>query len=114
MIYQQRRQLRLSTLLRLKESKDEKMCIVTTPEACLMSLLNTFVDNTCMLKVGDRYDYQELVQQLTEHLNYDTEAACENAEIAIRSGIIDIYPANEQQPYRVDFFGDEIKIHQDL
>ena len=72
-----RNALRLSTLLRLKESKDEKICIVTTPEAMFghVPSLDTFVDNTCMLKVGDRYDYQELVQQLTEHLNYDTEAA---------------------------------------
>ena len=72
--------------------------------------LKTFADNTCMLKVGNRYNYQDLVKQLTEHLNYDVEAACENAgEIAIRGGIIDIYPANEQQPYRIDFFGDEIE-----
>ena len=72
--------------------------------------MDTFDDNTCMLKVGDRYDYQDLVKQFTEHLSYDVEAACENAgEIAIRGGIIDIYPSNEQQPYRIDFFGDEIE-----
>ena len=109
---QARNALRLSTLLRLKESKDAKICIVTTPEALFghVPSLDTFADNTCMLKVGDRYDYQDLVKQLTEHLNYDVEAACENAgEIAIRGGIIDIYPANEQQPYRIDFFGDEIE-----
>ena len=109
---QARNALRLSTLLRLKEFKDEKICIVTTPEALFghVPSLDTFADNTCMLKVGDRYDYQDLVKQLTEHLNYDVEAACENAgEIAIRGGIIDIYPANEQQPYRIDFFGDEIE-----
>ena len=33
-----------------------------------ISSLDTFADNTCMLKVGDRYDYQDLVKQLTEHL----------------------------------------------
>ena len=109
---QARNAQRLSTLLNLKESKDKKTCIVTTPEALFGNVPSpdTIADNTCMLKVGDRYDYQDLVTQLTEHLNYDVEAACENAgEIAIRGGIIDIYPANEQQPYRIDFFGDEIE-----
>ena len=89
---QARNALRLSTLLHLKESNDEKICIVTTPEALFGNVpsLDTFVDNTCILKVGDRYDYRDLVKQLTEHLNYDVEAACENAgEIAIRGGIID-------------------------
>ena len=111
-VKQARNARRLSTLLQLKELKEDKICIVTTPEALFGNVpsLETFVDNTCMLKVGNRYDYRDLVKQLTENLNYDVEAACENVgEIAIRGGIIDIYPANEQQPYRIDFFGDEIE-----
>lgn len=111
-VKQARNARRLSTLLQLKEANDEKICIVTTPEALFGNIpsLETFVDNTCLIKVGNRYDYQELVEQFTETLNYDVEAACENiGEIAIRGGIIDIYPANEQHPYRIDFFGDEIE-----
>ena len=41
--------------------------------------METLADNTCMLKVGSRYNYQDLVKQLTENLSYDVEAACENA-----------------------------------
>ena len=111
-IKQSRHARRLSTLLQLKEFKGDKLCIVTTPEALFGNIpsLQTIADNTCMLKVGNRYDYQDLVKQLTENLNYDVEAACENiGEMAIRGGIIDIYPSNEQQPYRIDFFGDEIE-----
>lgn len=111
-VKQSRNAQRLSTLLQLKENKGGKLCIVTTPEALFghVPSLKTLADNTCRLKVGNRYDYQDLVKQLTENLNYDVEAACENiGEIAIRGGIIDIYPANEQQPYRIDFFGDEIE-----
>ena len=111
-VKQSRNAQRLSTLLQLREDKGGNVCIVTTPEALFghVPSLKTLADNTCMLKVGSRYNYQDLVKQLTENLNYDVEAACENiGEIAIRGGIIDIYPSNEQQPYRIDFFGDEIE-----
>ncbi|MDG1701568.1 MAG: transcription-repair coupling factor [Opitutae bacterium] len=111
-IKRSRNALRLSTLLQLKEFKGEKLCIVTTPEALFGDVppLKSFLDNACLLEVGKQYDYLELVKQLTENLNYDVEAACENlGEIAIRGGIIDIYPINEKQPYRIDFFGDEIE-----
>ena len=37
---QSRNALRLSTLLRLKEDKEAKICIVTTPEACLVMCLH--------------------------------------------------------------------------
>ena len=33
-----------------------------------------------MLKVGDRYDYQDLVKQLTEHLNYDVKQPVKTQE----------------------------------
>lgn len=111
-IKRSRNALRLSTLLQLKEFKGNKLCIVTTPEALFGNVppLKSFLDNACMLEVGKRYNYLDLVKQLTENLNYDVEAACENlGEIAIRGGIIDIYPVNEKHPYRIDFFGDEIE-----
>ena len=64
-VKQARNARRLSTLLQLKELKEDKICIVTTPEALFGNVpsLETFVDNTCMLKVGNRYDYRDLVKK---------------------------------------------------
>src|SRR5690606_34847292 len=43
-------------------------------------------------------------------LDYDSEAVCEApGHYAVRGGIIDVYPVTATQPYRLDFFGDEIE-----
>src|SRR5690606_1510735 len=45
-----------------------------------------------------------------QQLDYDSEAVCEApGHYAIRGGIIDVYPVTANQPYRLDFFGDEIE-----
>ncbi|MEO6244858.1 MAG: transcription-repair coupling factor, partial [Opitutaceae bacterium] len=45
-----------------------------------------------------------------QKLDYDSEAVCEApGHYAVRGGIIDIYPVTANQPYRLDFFGDEIE-----
>ena len=45
-----------------------------------------------------------------QKLDYDSEAVCEApGHYAIRGGIIDVYPVTANQPYRLDFFGDEIE-----
>ncbi len=58
----------------------------------------------------EEIDYAGLQEALTRTLNYDSEALCEHpGQIAVRGGLIDIYPFDATQPYRVDFFGDEIE-----
>ncbi len=65
--------------------------------------------STTTLKKGDKFGLEHLKQTLGDTLGYDCEALCEGpGQYAIRGGIIDVYPINEQSPYRVEFFGDEI------
>jgi len=111
-IKQRRNAQRLSTLLQLQSLPKDFHCIVTTPEALFGNFpsLASIKENICTLSVGQSYDFQELVEILTKDLNYDAEAACESiGEIAIRGGLIDIFPIDQKQPYRIDFFGDEIE-----
>jgi transcription-repair coupling factor (superfamily II helicase) len=58
---------------------------------------------------GQTQSFTGLMEQLRE-LDYDSEAVCESpGHYAVRGGIIDIYPVTANQPYRLDFFGDEIE-----
>ena len=111
-IKQRRNGQRLSTLLQLQSLTKDCLCLVATPEALFGNFpsLASIKENVCSLTVGQAYDFQELVEKLTKGLNYDAEASCESiGEIAIRGGLIDIFPIDQKQPYRIDFFGDEIE-----
>ena len=104
---------RLTTLSELfKISAKEKTIIYTTPAALFepcppKEWLKT---NECSLQCGEAYGFETLKDELANHLNYDCEALCEGpGQYALRGGLIDVYPLNAHQPYRIDFFGDEIE-----
>ncbi len=61
------------------------------------------------LKSGDHVVFESLIATL-ERLDYDHEGLCEApGQFARRGGLIDVYPITENEPYRIDFFGDEIE-----
>ncbi|HEV8073994.1 MAG TPA: transcription-repair coupling factor, partial [Opitutaceae bacterium] len=87
------------------------LLILTTPAALLQSVptLEAFATHELTLTRGQRQPFQELLEKL-HALDYDSEAVCEApGHYAIRGGIIDVYPVTATQPYRLDFFGDEIE-----
>ena len=58
---------------------------------------------------GDRIDPQDLIQWLEEQ-GYDPEAqVTQKGEIALRGGILDVYPLTSPWPVRLEFFGDELE-----
>ncbi|MCG0277887.1 MAG: transcription-repair coupling factor [Thermanaeromonas sp.] len=60
------------------------------------------------LKVGDSVDREALLERLI-FLGYRREEVVEApGHLAVRGGIIDIYPLGAEQPVRLEFFGDEI------
>jgi len=87
------------------------LVIATTPAALLQSVpaLEAFATSELELAPGQHQSFQELLEKLRE-LDYDCEAVCEApGHYAIRGGIIDVYPITANQPYRLDFFGDDIE-----
>ncbi len=60
------------------------------------------------LQLGDRIDPLDLVEWL-EDLGYEPEAQVNHkGEIALRGGILDIFPLTSPWPARLEFFGDEL------
>jgi len=61
------------------------------------------------LKRGDRVEPLDLVEWLEEQ-GYEPEAqVTQKGEIALRGGILDVYPLTSPWPVRLEFFGDELE-----
>jgi transcription-repair coupling factor (superfamily II helicase) len=87
------------------------LLVTTTPAALLQPVpaLAEFDGREITLARGQRQPFHGLLEQLRA-FDYDSEAVCEApGQYAVRGGIIDVYPVTALQPYRLDFFGDEIE-----
>ena len=74
-----------------------------------MPAIEEFSTREITLTRGQVQPFNGLMEQL-QALDYDSEAVCEApGHYAVRGGIIDVYPVTATQPYRLDFFGDEIE-----
>ncbi len=61
-----------------------------------------------VLSPGDRVDVEELVGRLV-HAGYRREYQVEHrGEVAVRGGIVDVFPSTGESGIRVDCFGDEV------
>ncbi len=60
------------------------------------------------LEVGDTADLDMVVARLVAAGYSRTEVVERRGEIAVRGGILDVFPPTEDHPLRVEFFGDEV------
>lgn len=103
---------RLAVLSTLLQPSRGKRLLIATPEALLGSCppRAQFEAQQIQLQVGDEHSFSALVERLSTELDYDVEALCEHpGQMATRGGLLDIYPYDANEPYRIDFFGDEIE-----
>jgi transcription-repair coupling factor (superfamily II helicase) len=57
---------------------------------------------------GDRVDVEELVVRLVA-MGYRRESIVEHrGELAVRGGIVDVFPSTADEPVRIDLWGDEV------
>jgi transcription-repair coupling factor (superfamily II helicase) len=92
------------------------LAVFTTPAALLQRVpaLEAYAANELTLTKGKTHPFQDLIEKLRA-LDYDSEAVCEApGTYAVRGGIIDLYPVNSAQPYRLDFFGDDLEDIREL
>jgi transcription-repair coupling factor (superfamily II helicase) len=61
------------------------------------------------LEVGQSVDLEEVVTRLVEIGYARSELVEKRGDIAVRGGILDVFPPTEEHPLRVDFFGDEVE-----
>ena len=87
------------------------LAVFSTPSALLQAVpaIEQYAASELVLVRGARHPFQELLGKLRD-LDYDSEAVCEApGHYAVRGGIIDVYPVTATEPYRLDFFGDDLE-----
>ena len=85
--------------------------IVTYPEAIAESVpkQEELSANSFRLAVGQEVQLSAVGQQLSELGFERVDFVFQPGQYAIRGGIVDIYSYSHDDPYRLDFFGDEIE-----
>ena len=105
---------RLETLVSLAQASNGQSSpplVVTSVVALLQRTypVGAVRERTRRVERGDRIDPLELVEWLEEQ-GYEAEAqVTQKGEIALRGGILDVYPLTSPWPVRLEFFGDELE-----
>jgi len=101
---------RLETLNNIVNSNDKK--IVVTNLMGLLRYLPTkekYLDSMIELSVGKEINKDELFKKFCDN-GYSVESlVTKTGEVSSRGFIIDIFPINEENAIRIEFFGDEIE-----
>ena len=95
----------------LKLLAEESSCtIITTFDGLMnpMPMPEKFIQEVKKVSVGDILNLEELTKHLVE-LGYEKNYQAETmGEFSVRGGILDIFPLTEDNPFRIEFWGDEV------
>jgi transcription-repair coupling factor (superfamily II helicase) len=102
---------RVATLTRLLEPSARKRIVLTTVNALVQRVpaRSSFANATLALKKGGRIAPDALIGFLEANGYGRAGTVMEHGEYAVRGGILDLFPAGEERPLRIDLFGDEIE-----
>ncbi len=102
---------RAASLARLVEKGERKRIVLTTASAVIQRVppRTFFRDTSLDVAEGSALDTELLTEFLIGRGYNRAETVREPGEFAVRGGIVDIYPAGEGEPVRLDLFGDEVE-----
>ena len=101
--------LRLAALGRLADAADG-LLVITSPDALLSATFprERWEESHIHLEVGDEIELSELAKRLTD-MGYTREEVTEGVgQFSIRGGIADIFPCGCDNPFRIEFFDNEV------
>jgi transcription-repair coupling factor (superfamily II helicase) len=93
-----------------KISKSANYVLITYPEALAENVISEkeLEKNTLILTKGEKVNTDFIVEVLDTYGFQLVDFVAEPGQYSLRGSIIDIYSYSNDEPYRVDFFGDEI------
>ncbi len=102
---------RIATLGRLLEKSERPRIVLTTVNALVQRLppRYAFRGASMLLEVNGTIEPEKLTRFLEAHGYGRAGTVMEPGEYAMRGGIIDVFPAGEPDPVRLDLFGDTIE-----
>ncbi|HNW89672.1 MAG TPA: transcription-repair coupling factor [Bacteroidales bacterium] len=101
--------LRTEVLNKLRKDR-KKLIVVTYPDALLEKVVSQgfFEKNTLRIKTGETLSIDFLREVMVEyHFEY-ADFVAEPGQYAVRGGIIDVYSFSNENPYRIELFGDQV------
>lgn len=100
--------LRTEVLNRLKV--ENRLLIVTYPEALVEKVISGegLASHTFQVKRGDKLSIEFVNEVLFEYGFERVDFVYEPGQYSIRGSIVDVYSFSSEDPYRLDFFGDEV------
>ncbi len=105
--------LRTNVLNKLIESSDndEQIIIVSYPEALTekVTTREKIEDNILHLHVGEKISIEFIHEVLDEYGFEFVDFVYEPGQYALRGSLVDIFSFTAENPYRIDFFGDEVE-----
>jgi transcription-repair coupling factor (superfamily II helicase) len=106
---------RLAVLRRLAHPEETgsggPLDVVVTPvRAVLQPLVSGLGDlEPVRLGIGDEADLDDVVTRLVAGGYHRVDLVEKRGEIAVRGGILDVFPPTEEHPQRVEFWGDTVE-----
>ena len=95
----------------LNKISDQKVRVIVCSVRALLQPIIANDLNTSIIKIqqGLNLQMQELMNQLIRFGFLRSDLVERRGDFAVRGGILDIFPADQDHPIRIDFFGDEIE-----
>jgi transcription-repair coupling factor (superfamily II helicase) len=82
---------------------------VTSIRALLQPIIKNDLNKTKIkLSIGEEQELEVLVTNLSKFGFNRVDLVERRGDFAVRGGIVDIFPADQEHPVRIDFFGDQI------
>lgn len=101
--------LRAEVLNRIN-SRKKPAVIVTYPDALFEKVVTRreLEKNTLKIKLEDTLSLEFLNEVLFEYQFKRVDFVTEPGEFSVRGGIVDVFSFSHDEPYRIEFFGDEV------
>lgn len=99
-----------SEVLNRINSRKKPAFIVTYPEALFEKVVTRkeLEQNTLKIAVNDQLSIDFVNEILFEYRFKRTDFVTEPGEFSVRGGILDVFSFSNDEPYRIEFFGDDV------
>lgn len=92
-------------------ASNQPYIILSSLQACLQKLIpqGNFKELFLHLAVGQTYAFEDLIAQLNKMGYQRYPVASDKGQYAVRGGIIDIFPVSSPDPFRLEFWDNELE-----
>ena len=102
--------LQRAEVLNRVNHKKHPLLLVTYPDALFEKVVTkkSIEKNTLKIKLGDTLSIDFVNEILFEYEFKRVDFVTEPGEFSVRGGILDVFSFSHDEPYRIEFFGDEV------